>query len=129
MDRSRLVLAHGLARVVAGVLFVVAPRWLRRFVVGPAGSDPSVRALLAAFGARDLLVGERLISARDDWPRAVRWLQRAAALDAVDAAAFASARRTLAACTAALTAGATVATTVAFDRLWRSALLRPRRSG
>jgi hypothetical protein len=110
MERGRLVLAHGLARVGAGLLFVAAPGWLRRFVVGAAGSDRSVRALLAALGARDLLVGERLLSARDDWPQAARWLQRAAILDAVDAAAFASARRRLAAATAGLTAVATLAT-------------------
>jgi hypothetical protein len=118
MDGSRLVVAHGLARVGAGLLLVAAPPGLRRLVVGTTGSGRSVRPVLAALGARDVLVGERLLSTRDDWPEAVRWLRRAAALDAVDAAAFALARRNRgAAVTAALTAVATLATAAAPGRV------------
>jgi hypothetical protein len=86
-DKQRAV-ALSLARVAFGAAFVAAPGVLKGWL-GDDAKRPATRAVIRAFGVRDLALGVAAYSAvsAGDQVGAQRMLQVGAACDAVDALA------------------------------------------
>lgn len=84
---SPLGLARSLAalRVAAGASFLFAPGRAGGLLVGESAASPAARLFIAAFGARDMLLGLGVLRAlaRDESRRS--WIAACAAADTLDA--------------------------------------------
>ena len=86
MDDRALAVCYSATRLVLGAAFVLAPGVLSGWI-GEDGRRPGTRVLARAFGARDAVIGLGALLALREGAPARRWLQLAAAVDAVDALA------------------------------------------
>jgi hypothetical protein len=75
------------ARIAAGLTFAVAPGRIGGLLVGSDADAPGAQLFIAAFGARDLLLGTGTLAALARERRARSWVAACAAADAFDAAA------------------------------------------
>src|SRR4051794_18001042 len=87
--------AYGAGRVVIGAALLLAPRRLGRVWLGASGATPAGGVALRALGVRDLVLGAIALHTLDHPDVAARWQRTCAAVDAVDFAATAAARRAL----------------------------------
>jgi hypothetical protein len=93
LDDALMARCYSGGRVALGAVFLVAPGTLRGWI-GDDARRPGTRVLARAFGARDAALGLGALLALNRGAPARRWLQLAAAADAVDAlASLASLRR------------------------------------
>ncbi len=85
MRRERRAAAwYAASRLALGACLVVAPSVLAGWV-GPVARQPAGKVLVRAFGGRDAALGLGTLLALQAGLPARRWLQLAAAVDAVDA--------------------------------------------
>ena len=87
--------AYAAGRVAIGVVALVAPRAIGRFWLGAPGGTPNGGVAMRALGVRDLVLGGIALHTVDHPEVAPRWQRTCAAVDAVDFAATAAARRSL----------------------------------
>jgi len=87
--------AYAAGRVAIGVVALLAPRPIGRMWLGAAGATPAGSVVLRALGVRDLVLGGIAMHTLDHPDVAPRWQRTCAAVDAVDFAATAAARRSL----------------------------------
>lgn len=82
-------------RVAMGATFGLAPARAGRLLVGEDAARPAARLFIAAFGARDMLLGLGVLRslARRESPRS--WIATCAAADTLDAFACVALRRGL----------------------------------
>jgi hypothetical protein len=86
-DAVRLAKCAAAARIAAGVAFAAAPRRLGGVLVGQDAGSAGARLFIAAFGARDVLLGAGTLQALHAG-RPARWsMASCAAADAFDTAA------------------------------------------
>src|SRR6266508_4126516 len=62
-DPADLARFAAAARVAVGLAFVMAPRRLGGLLIGSDADSPGARLFIAAFGARDVLLGAGTLSA------------------------------------------------------------------
>jgi len=87
--------AYAAGRVAIGVVALLAPRPIGRMWLGGAGGTPAGSVVLRALGVRDIVLGGIALHTVDHPEVAPRWQRTCAAVDAVDFAATAAARRSL----------------------------------
>jgi hypothetical protein len=87
--------AYGAGRVAIGVVALLAPRAIGRVWLGAPGGTPAAGVAMRALGVRDLVLGAIALHTLDHADVAPRWQRTCAAVDAVDFAATAAARRAL----------------------------------
>ncbi len=75
-----------IARITAGAAFALAPARAGRLLVGADARSPGGRLFIAAFGARDVLLGLGVLRALMRREQARWWMASCAAADAFDAA-------------------------------------------
>jgi hypothetical protein len=82
--KDPLDLALGVVRLGVGAALVAAPRWAGRIWVGPGADGPGSLVFARALGARDVLLGLRILEAVRAGEPATRWIQAGFAADAAD---------------------------------------------
>jgi hypothetical protein len=87
--------AYAAGRVAIGAVALLAPRPIGRVWLGAAGGTPAGGVAMRALGVRDLVLGAIALHTLDHPDVAPRWQRTCAAVDAVDFAATAVARRAL----------------------------------
>jgi hypothetical protein len=87
--------AYGAGRVAVGAALLLAPRLLGRIWLGRPAATPAGAVVIRAFAVRDLVLGGIAMHTVDHPDVAPRWQRTCAAVDAVDFAATAAARRSL----------------------------------
>ena len=95
MEPRDVARAYAAGRVAIGVVALVAPRPIGRMWLGAVGGTPGGSVVLRALGVRDLVLGGIALHTLDHADVAPRWQRTCAAVDAVDFAATAAARRSL----------------------------------
>jgi hypothetical protein len=95
MKPRDVALAYAAGRVAIGVAALIVPRAIGRVWLGAAGATPAGGVAMRALGARDLVLGAIALHTLDHPEVAPRWQSTCAAVDAVDCAATAIARRSL----------------------------------
>jgi hypothetical protein len=84
-DHRRVALVIARARAVNGLVMLVLPGLVGRIIFGPAGRQPTTRALLRLVGIRDLVLGVGAITTLKEGTMDAEWVGMGAAADAVDA--------------------------------------------
>jgi hypothetical protein len=87
--------AYSAGRVAVGAAMLLAPRLVGRVWLGRAGTTPGGAVALRALAAREVVLGGIALHTVDHPDVAPRWQRTCAAVDAVDLAATAAARRSL----------------------------------
>jgi hypothetical protein len=87
MDARDLAGCLAAARVAAGLAFVATPRRAGGLLVAADAEAPGARLFIAAFGARDVLLGTGTLAAAVRGRPTRPWLGACVAADAFDAAA------------------------------------------
>src|SRR5690242_12166147 len=87
--------AYAAGRVALGGAMLVAPRLLGRVWLGDPAGTPAGAVVVRALGAREVVLGGMALHTADHPEVAPRWQRTCAAMDAVDLAATAAARRSL----------------------------------
>lgn len=82
-------------RLGVGGALVAAPGWAGRIWVGPGADGPGSKVFARAIGARDVLLGARILTETDDKGAADHWIKAGFAADMADAAATLIAARHL----------------------------------
>ncbi|HEX2103107.1 MAG TPA: hypothetical protein VHF51_05615 [Solirubrobacteraceae bacterium] len=95
MEPRDVARAYGAGRVAIGVALLLAPRRLGRIWLGRAGAAPGGAVAMRALGVRDAVLGGIALHTLDHPEVAPRWQRTCAAVDALDLAATAAARRGL----------------------------------
>jgi hypothetical protein len=96
MDRTRsLGVAVGIIRTGVGGALVVAPRWAGRIWVGPGADGPGSAVFARALGARDLVLGAKMLAASRSQRDTTDMLRLGSMADAADVAATLIAARHL----------------------------------
>jgi hypothetical protein len=106
MEAKLLAVGLAGARIVIGVVSLLAPGLVGRAMIGPEGDSGGTRRLLRAVGARDLVLGIGVLAAMDRRAPVRGWLRASAVVDGLDAAASLLARRRLRPAVAPAAAGA-----------------------
>ena len=86
-DAVRLAKCAASARIAAGLAFAMAPRRIGGVLIGEDARSPGARLFIAAFGARDVLLGAGTLQALCAGRPARSWMGSCAAADAFDTAA------------------------------------------
>jgi hypothetical protein len=87
--------AYGAGRVALGAAMLLAPRVFGRLWLGRPADTPSGAVALRALAAREVILGGIALHTVDHPEVGPRWQRTCAAVDAVDLAATAAARRSL----------------------------------
>ncbi len=87
MEDQQLARLLAATRVGVGALFLLAPGFVGRAWVGEGASDPPVKALTRALGARDAALGLGALIALEQGGTTRGWLKASALADAGDAVA------------------------------------------
>jgi hypothetical protein len=87
--------AYAAGRVAIGVVALLAPRPIGRLWLGAAGGTAGGGVAMRALGVRDLVLGAMALHTLDHPEVAPRWQRTCAAVDGLDFAATAVARRSL----------------------------------
>src|SRR5947209_12042692 len=95
MDNKQQAMVVGAIRLGVGTALVLAPGWAGRIWVGPGADGPGSRVFARALGARDALLGARVLKATRSGAEAAEWLRSGYAADIADAVATAIAFRNL----------------------------------
>ncbi len=93
----RLPIDHalGVVRLGVGAALVVAPRWAGRIWVGPGADGPGSLVFARALGARDLVLGARILQGLAKGEPVHHWVAAGFAADAADLTAALIATRHL----------------------------------
>jgi len=83
-DHRRVALIIARARAVNGLVMLVLPGVVGWAVFGPAGREPTAKALLRLVGVRDLVLGIGAITTLKEQTMDAEWVGMGAAADAVD---------------------------------------------
>lgn len=89
MDTETRANLLGALRLGIGASLVVAPGFAGRIWIGPGADDRSARVLARALGARDVLVGTKILQAGRDKQDVGDWLKLGYGFDAASAVASA----------------------------------------
>jgi hypothetical protein len=95
MEPRDVARVYAAGRVAIGAVALLAPRAVGRAWLGAAGATPAGGVAMRALGVRDLVLGGIALHTVDHPEVAPRWQRTCAAVDAVDFAATAAARRSL----------------------------------
>jgi hypothetical protein len=95
MDKRRRTQVVGGIRLGVGSALVAAPGWAGRIWVGPGADGPGSKVFARAVGARDVLLGTRILREGDHDGSADHWVRAGLAADVADAVATAIAARHL----------------------------------
>jgi len=87
MDIETRANVLGALRLGIGASLVVAPRFAGGIWIGPAADHPGARVLARALGARDVLVGAKILQAGQDKKDVGDWLKLGYGFDAASALA------------------------------------------
>jgi hypothetical protein len=87
MDAREVTRCVVAARVAAGLAFAAAPGRAGGLLIASDADTPGARLFIAAFGARDVLLGAGALPALASGRPARRWLAACVAADGFDAAA------------------------------------------
>ncbi len=92
MDGRNLAVSMARARIVIGVVSLLAPGFVGRTMIGREGSKGGTRLFARMVGARDLGLGLGVLFAVDRGAPARGWLEASALVDGIDVAAVLLAR-------------------------------------
>ncbi len=95
MDHYQLVRAIAVGRVAVGASLIALPGVAGRQWIGDAAADRRTKAIIRAFGVRDLALGAGTLQALDTGQPARSWVVLGAVSDVVDLAATAIAIRAI----------------------------------
>jgi hypothetical protein len=83
-DQRRIALVIARGRAVNGLVTLILPGVVGRILFGPAGTQPTTRALLRLVGVRDLVLGIGAITTLKEGTMDAEWVGMGAVADAVD---------------------------------------------